>query len=123
MTTVRYTRDPAKPARLGAEAKARLKAMSDADAASAAETDLDNLPLSGRALLRLKAAQVAKSVRAKTGLSQTAFADTFHIKVARLRDLEQGRVTPDPVLVSFLALIEEDPKRAAELVGKVHAAE
>ena len=123
MTTVRYTRDPARPARLSAEVKARLEAMSDAEATGAAEADPDNLPLDGAALLRLKAAQVAKSVRAKAGLSQMAFADAFHIKVARLRDLEQGRVTPDPVLVSFLALIEEDPKRAAELVGKVHAAE
>ena len=121
MATVRYTRDPAEPAHLSREARTRLEGMSDHEVTLAAESDPDNLPLGKGALQKLKAARIAKTVRAKMGLTQAAFAEAFHIKVARLRDLEQGRVTPDPVLIGFLALIAADPKRAAELVQKVHA--
>ena len=122
MTTVRYTRDPKRPYRLSDEVRARLDAMPDEAVTTAAQDDPDNPPLAGAERERLRAARLAKAVRAKSGLSQAAFAETFRISIGRLRDLEQGRGTPDKVLVGFLALIESNPAKAAEVVRRLDLA-
>ena len=56
---------------------------------------------------------------AATGLSQTQFATAYHIDVARLRDLEQGRTRPDSAFMAYLTMIEHEP----ELVKRTLAAE
>ena len=45
----------------------------------------------------------------RSGLSQTEFARAFHINVARLRDLEQGRSQADSALLAYLTVIDEAP--------------
>ena len=101
------------------ETRARLDALTDEQIPAAAERDPDNPPLTEAELARLGAARVAKTARQRAGLSQAKFAQAYRIKVARLRDLEQGRRTPDPVLVSLLTLIQDDPERAARLLQEL----
>ena len=118
MGIVRYVRDPAKPHVMSAETRARLDALTDEQITAAAESDPDNPPLTDAELARLRAARVAKAARQRTGLSQAKFAEAYHIKVARLRDVEQARRAPDPVLVSLLTLIHDDPERVARVLGE-----
>jgi putative transcriptional regulator len=61
-------------------------------------------------LERIRAIQRVREVRAHTGLSQSVFARTFHINVARLRDLEQGRAKPDSAMLAYLAVIDREPE-------------
>jgi len=104
------------------EAGARLDAMTDEEITAAAMSDPDNPPLTDDELLRLRAVRIARRARAVTQLSQAQFAETFGIKVARLRDLEQGRVQPDQVLVSLLAMIADDPDRARRILKSPYVA-
>ena len=57
------------------------------------------------------AARLARAARHATGLSQSKFAETYRINVARLRDLEQGRFQqPDSALVAYLTVIRAEPE-------------
>ena len=118
MPIVRYVLDPANPPRMSEETRARLDALTDEQITAAAESDPDNPPLTDAELARFRAVRIAKSARRRTGLSQAKFAQAYHIKVARLRDLEQGRRAPDEVLVALLTLIGDDPERAARVLGE-----
>jgi putative transcriptional regulator len=106
---VRFTLDPNNLPTLSADQTARLDAMDDAALSAAAVSDLDNPPLTNGELDRLTAARHVREVRAHTGLSQTVFAQTFRINVARLRDLEQGRTQPDSAVLAYLAVIDKEP--------------
>ncbi len=108
MAIVKYER--AAPYTLDRGDRATLLALTDEEIEAGA--DPDDKPLTSNELFRLRVARLAKDVRAKTGLSQTKFAAAYRIKPARLRDLEQGRVEPDPVMVAYLSLIQDDPERA-----------
>ncbi len=99
------------------KARERLEAMTDADVLAASESDPDALPMTESQIERLRAVRVAQAARRRTGLSQAKFAQAYRIKVGRLRDLEQGRRQPDPVLVSLLTLIGDDPQRAVRLLN------
>lgn len=57
------------------------------------------------------------AVRAKSGLSQDKFAKALRIPVATLRGWEQGRRTPDPVAISFFALVANDLDRAFQVLA------
>ena len=107
---VRFTLDPNAPPTLSAAEKARLDAMTDADVTARAQSDPDNPPLTDEERDLIRAIQRVRQVRARTGLSQTVFARTFHINVARLRDLEQGRAKPDSALLAYLAVIDREPE-------------
>jgi putative transcriptional regulator len=72
-------------------------------------SDPDNPPLNADDLARIAAARRVRAVRTRSGLSQTEFARAFHINVARLRDLEQGRTRADSALLAYLAVIDEAP--------------
>ncbi len=48
-------------------------------------------------------------IRAKTGLSQDAFARRIGVSVGTLRNWEQGRRAPDGPARVLLALLERDP--------------
>ncbi len=106
----RFTLDPNSPPRLTAAEQARLDGMTDTDITAAAEDDPDNPPLTDEELERVRAVQRVREVRAHTGLSQSVFARTFHINVARLRDLEQGRAKPDSAMLAYLAVIDREPE-------------
>lgn len=50
-----------------------------------------------------------RAVRAKTGLSQAAFAGMFGFTVHQIRQWEQGRNRPLGAMRGYLMLIEHDP--------------
>jgi putative transcriptional regulator len=62
------------------------------------------------------AAQIlVRSARAKTGLSQQAFAERIQTPVATLRDWEQGRFAPPGGVLCLLKLIGRHPDLIMEL--------
>ncbi|MGZ8218764.1 helix-turn-helix domain-containing protein [Methylomagnum sp.] len=61
---------------------------------------------------------LVRTVRAKTGLSQQAFAELIKTPVATLRDWEQGRFAPPGGVLCLLKLIGNHP----DLVGELEAA-
>lgn len=107
---VRYRPDPANPPKLTRTQQARLDALTDAEITEAATSDPDNPPLTESELARLQAAATLRRVRATTGLSQSEFAAAYRINLARLRDLEQARTTPDSALLAYLTVIARAPK-------------
>lgn len=62
-----------------------------------------------------------KAIRAKTGLSQVAFAEKLHIPVATVRDWEQWRRLPDAPARTLLAMVNADPEEALGLIRKAAA--
>ena len=58
------------------------------------------------------------ALRARVGLSQAKFARALRIPAATLRNWEQGRTQPDPVALSFFALVNDDPDRAFKVLAK-----
>ncbi len=92
--------------------------MTDEEITAAAESDPDTPPLTDQEIARIHAIRIARSARMRAGLTQAAFAETFAVNLSRLRDIEQGRKTPDRVLVSFLALIADDPERARRVAAE-----
>ncbi|HEY0523783.1 MAG TPA: helix-turn-helix domain-containing protein, partial [Stellaceae bacterium] len=50
-----------------------------------------------------------KALRARLRLTQEAFAHTFSIPVANVRDWEQGRSRPDSATIAYLRVIEREP--------------
>ena len=50
------------------------------------------------------------AIRAKTGLSQAAFADHIGVSLATLRNWEQGRRRPEGPARVLLALLARDPR-------------
>ena len=107
---VRFTLDPNDPPELGAAARRRLDAMTDVDIETAAAADTDNPPLTEAELGKVRSAQVVRQARRRSGLSQAAFAKTYRINLARLRDLEQGRTRADSALLAYLTVIEREPE-------------
>lgn len=115
---VRFKLDPDNPPSLTQEQRARLDAMTSAEIEAAAMADGDNPPLTDEELARMETARLIRRVRARTGLSQSGFAKTYHISQGRLRDLEQGRTKADSALLAYLAVIDREPdvvKRALEV--------
>jgi putative transcriptional regulator len=105
MAIVRYTLDPARPAKLTAKQQARLAAMTEEEIEQNAPEDPDNPPLTEDELARMRSARFVRQVREKLGLSQAAFAKRFRINLGRLRDLEQGRTAADSALIAYLQVI------------------
>lgn len=58
---------------------------------------------------------LVRSTRAKTGLSQQAFAERIKTPVATLRDWEQGRFAPPGGVICLLKIIANHPEMMAEL--------
>ena len=53
---------------------------------------------------------MVQRVRWHAGMSQSDFADAFHIDLAQLRHLESGAVQPDSALVAYLTVIDRAPQ-------------
>jgi putative transcriptional regulator len=51
-----------------------------------------------------------KTLRMSLGLTQEEFALRFNLSLARVRDWEQGRSTPDSAVRAYLKVIEREPK-------------
>ncbi|WP_332770117.1 helix-turn-helix domain-containing protein [Phenylobacterium sp.] len=114
----RFTLDPNAPPELTAAERARLEALSDSEITAGALADADNPPLSAEELRRLEAVRRVRAVRARTGLSQTRFAQAYRINVARLRDLEQGRTQADSAMMAYLTVIEREPEAVRRALAK-----
>jgi putative transcriptional regulator len=92
----------------------RLDAMTEKEREVAARSDPDSQPLSDKQLKRMRRVPFAKHVRWAIGLSQEEFAAAFGIPIGTLRDWEQGRCNPDRAALSYLKVIERDPKAVRE---------
>ena len=108
MAIVKAKLDPRNRPRLSKETKALLDRLSDRQLTANALADPDNPPLTKHELAQLGAARAVQRARAATGLSQRAFAERFHIGLARLKDWEQGRTMPDSAALAYLRLIERE---------------
>lgn len=71
----------------------------------------DEAPAEVRTVLPLAA------LRSRVGMSQDKFAKALGIPAATLRNWEQGRTKPDPIAVSFFALVADDPERAFKVLA------
>jgi len=60
---------------------------------------------------------LVRSARAKTGLSQQAFAERIATPVATLRDWEQGRFAPPGGVLCLLRLIVRHPELMEEMTA------
>lgn len=106
----RFILDPKNPPTMSKEEWAKLDAMTDEEITAAAESDPDNPPLTDEELERMQLTRLVRVVRARTGLSQSRFAERYRINVARLRDLEQGRSQPDSAMMAYLTVIAREPE-------------
>ena len=55
-----------------------------------------------------------KSIRAKSGLSQTEFARRYGFSPRSLQDWEQGRRKPEGAVRAYLLVIDRKPEAVAE---------
>lgn len=62
-----------------------------------------------------------KAIRARTKLSQRAFADRHGFSLGALRDWEQGRSNPDRVARSLLVIIDREPEAVARALSPIAA--
>lgn len=96
--------------------------------AKAIEADMcESLPDIRQALAEAKVGAVerittpaqilVRTVRAKAGLSQQAFADRIDTPVATLRDWEQGRFAPPGGVLCLLRLLSNRPALVLELAA------
>ena len=60
-----------------------------------------------------------KAIRQASGMTQAAFAEAFGLRVAALRDWEQGRRRPDTGSVTLLTMIAADPGGVRRIMAKV----
>jgi putative transcriptional regulator len=60
-----------------------------------------------------------RAIRETTKMTQSAFAETFRLKLGALRDWEQGRRRPDTGSVTLLRMIEADPRAVREIIARV----
>lgn len=63
-----------------------------------------------------------RKLRNRLGLSQEAFARTYGIPLANLRQYEIGRHMPPPAVRAYLKVIDAEPEIVARAVTKGEAA-
>lgn len=68
---------------------------------------------------RIVAGPDVKAIRAKTRLSQAAFARKLHISPATVRDWEQGRRMPDAPARTLLGMVAMNPQETFKLIEKL----
>ncbi|WP_342418128.1 helix-turn-helix domain-containing protein [Salinarimonas rosea] len=117
MAIVRRSLDGTAPRDFTPEQRARLEAMTEAEIEASALSDPDNPPMTDDMIARAEAGYAVRRTRERLGLTQEAFAARYGISLGRVRDVEQGRHNPDPVLVSYLKLIARDPEWVAETIA------
>ena len=93
--------------------------MSAFDKIAAGLTDAIAFAEGNQANGRIVAGPDVKAIRAKTRLSQTAFAKKLHISAATVRDWEQGRRTPDAPARTLLGMVALNPNETFKLIEKL----
>ncbi len=87
----------------------RLDKMTDEEVEAAALSDPDAQPMTDEELASMFRPRGLRGLRKRLGLSQTGFAERFHINLRTLQDWEQGRRVPDQVARVYLRIIERNP--------------
>lgn len=62
-----------------------------------------------------------RAVRARLNLTQEEFSIRFGLTLARVRDWEQGRSSPDSAARAYLTVIEREPKAVARALAEARA--
>lgn len=88
---------------------------------SVVDTD-DNPPMTAADLAKLRPVALSKRIRFALKLSQEQFAERYGLSLATLRDWEQYRSEPDTAALSYLKVIQADPKGTAKALKKADAA-
>ncbi len=89
---------------------ARLEQMTDEEVEAAALSDPDAQPLTDEELTECFRPGVLRIVREQLGLSQSAFAERFHIALKTLQTWETGRGIPSEIERAYLRVIERNPE-------------
>ena len=89
---------------------ARLDNMSEEEIEAAALSDPDAQPMTDAELARMFRPYELRQLRGRLGLSQSAFAERFHINLRTLQDWEQGRRVPEETVRAYLKVIARDPE-------------
>ena len=109
--------DPDNRPMLSDEVRARLEAMTDEEIEAAASSDPDAQPLTADELNQFERTPNLKDIRAKLGLTQKEFAETFHLSLSAVRDWEQGRFIPDRAARTLLKVIAHNPEAVKEALA------
>jgi putative transcriptional regulator len=67
---------------------------------------------------RVVAGPDVRSIRSRVHLSQAKFASTYCLKLATLKDWEQGRRIPDGASLTLLKMIDADPEGVKQIIEK-----
>lgn len=59
-----------------------------------------------------------RAVRRRLNMTQEEFAIRYHLTLARVRDWEQGRSTPDITARAYLTIIEREPLAVERALAK-----
>jgi Predicted transcriptional regulator len=118
MTQISFTRKRGQAHEISAETREALNARTPDMLETGAASDADNPPVQADRLTRMTIAREVRRIREGVHLSQTQFATTYRIGLGRLRDWEQGRSSPDLPLLAFLRMIDDDPRKAAQVVAE-----
>jgi len=60
-----------------------------------------------------------KAIRESNKMTQAAFAEAFHLKLAAVRDWEQGRRRPDTGSMTLLRMVQADPGAVRRIIAKI----
>jgi putative transcriptional regulator len=114
----RVTVKPGEPLPRGDTDWERLRAKTDEEVIAAALSDPDAQPLTPEQLARMRRVSRVKVLRQRLGMTQTEFAEAFHLPITTLRDWEQHRSTPDAPARAPLLAIERDPEVMRRLLAE-----
>jgi putative transcriptional regulator len=96
--------------------------MTDEDIARQIEEDSDVAPDMSVALTMGRKTLLpevdVKSIRRRTGLSQSKFAKLFRIPLRTLQDWEQKRYAPDQTAATYLHVIERDHEAVRKILER-----
>ena len=80
--------------------------------------DPEDFPVSVAGVERGRMGCRIRMLRHRLGLTQEAFAATYGIPVANIRQYEMGRHMPPPAVRAYLKVIAEEPEVTARAVAK-----
>ena len=81
-------------------------------------SDAEDFPVSVAGLERAQMGRRIRKLRNRLGLSQEAFAATYGIPLASIRQYEIGRNMPPPAVRAYLKVIDAEPELVARTVAE-----
>lgn len=94
---------------------AAVDAQTDEEIARDVAEDPDAAPILSEAET---ASAIARSVRARLGISQAEFSARYHVPIGTLRDWEQNRKQPDAPALAYLRVIAREPAMVARALQR-----